>query len=53
MRYGTRIVIIAVMLASLDLATAAQNQPLKFEVASIKKGDPNSRQVGIHLVGRN
>jgi uncharacterized protein (TIGR03435 family) len=36
MRDGTRIFIVAALLLSLAVISAAQNQPLAFEVASIK-----------------
>jgi uncharacterized protein (TIGR03435 family) len=54
MRYRTRIVIMAVILASLTAITSAQNQPLTFEVASVR---PNASGInrwtfGVQRSGR-
>lgn len=46
MRYTTRTVIAASLLFSLTVITAAQNQPLSFEVASIKPYKPGDLDVG-------
>jgi uncharacterized protein (TIGR03435 family) len=42
MRSGIRIVIFLLALPSVNLVTAAQNQPLKFEVASVKPANARS-----------
>ena len=60
MRKGIRIFIVAALLLSLAVVTAAQNKPLTFEVASIKPnrlgqagGPPRVSSSGGRFVGSN